>query len=132
MLVLSGCIEDKQVTQSPESLLTENVEVMQSPTATSTFESTDNYSYPDPAISKEKKLPEINLESFSSGYSRTNTIKLKNTWSSPGRNLNEKYYAVYTLTVKNNHNSTLDFKLDDLQLATGEEKLNASTIITHL
>lgn len=130
MLVLSGCIEDKQVTQSPESLLTENVEVMQSPRATSTFKSTDNYSYPDPALLKEKKLPEINLESFSSGYVRINTKKLKYIWSSPGLNLTEKYYAAYNLTVKNNYNSTLDFKLDDLQLATGEEKFNATTIYT--
>lgn len=127
MLVLSGCIEDKKVTQSPESLLTENVEVMQSPRAISTFESTDDYSYQDPALSKEKKIPEINLESFSSRYVRKNSKKLKDKWSSD-RNLTEKYYAVFHLNIKNNHNRTLDFKLLDLQLATGDDKFNATTI----
>lgn len=127
MLVLGGCIEDKKVTQSPESLLTENVEVMQSPRATSTFESTDDYSYQDPTFSKEKKIPEINLESFSSRYVRKNSKKLKDKWSSDC-NLTEKYYAVFHLNINNNHNRTLDFKLLDLQLATGDEKFNATTI----
>lgn len=117
-LVFSGCIVDKQVTQSPESFVNENV--LQSPGAANTSENRDDYSYP--ILLKEEELPEpeISLESFSSRYYRTNSRKSKN--------LSEKYYVIYHLTVRNNYPGTLNFKLHDFRLIIGDEKFNVTTM----
>jgi len=126
-LVLSGCIGDKQVTPSLESLENETFNVMQSPTAIYTIDSLSNGSHPDPALLKEENLPQVNLVSFSSGYFRINSKKSLYSWSVPGRKLSEKYYAVYHLTLKNNYSNTLNFNSHYLHLATGDEIFNATT-----
>jgi uncharacterized protein YlzI (FlbEa/FlbD family) len=125
--VLSGCIGDKQMTPSPESLKNETIAVMQSPTAIFTIDNLSNCSYPEPVLLKEENLPEVNLVSFSSGYFRTNIKKsLLYSWGVPGRNLSEKYYVVYHLTLKNNYSNTLNFSSHYLHLVTGDEIFNTT------
>jgi len=127
-IVLSGCIGDKQITPSPDSLKNETIDVTQSQTAIYTIDNLSNCSYPEPAWLEEENLPQVNLVSFSSGYSRTNFKKtLLYSRGVHDRNLSEKYYAVYHLTLKNNYSNTLNFSSHYLHLVTGDEIFKATT-----
>jgi len=44
-----------------------------------------------------------------------------------GYNLNERYYAVYGLSIKNNGSKDLDFKLNELHVRDGEHIFNTTT-----
>lgn len=45
-----------------------------------------------------------------------------------GYNLNEKYYAVYDLSIKNNGSNNLDFKLNELHVRDGNRTFNTTNL----
>ncbi len=45
-----------------------------------------------------------------------------------GYNLNEKYYAVYDLSIKNNGSNDLDFKLNELHVRDGNRTFNTTNL----
>ncbi|WP_440945996.1 hypothetical protein ACSAZL_18235 [Methanosarcina sp. T3] len=45
-----------------------------------------------------------------------------------GYNLNERYYAIYGLSIKNNGSKNLDFKLNELHLRDGDQRFNTTTL----
>jgi hypothetical protein len=45
-----------------------------------------------------------------------------------GYNLNERYYAVYELSIKNNGSNDLDFKLNKLHVRDGDQIFNTTTL----
>lgn len=50
------------------------------------------------------------------------------TESKLGYNLNERYYAVYDLSIKNNGSNDLDFKLNELHVRDGNRTFNATKL----
>ena len=50
------------------------------------------------------------------------------TESKLGYNLNERYYAVYDLSIKNNGSMNLDFKLNELRVRDGDHIFNTTTL----
>jgi hypothetical protein len=45
-----------------------------------------------------------------------------------GYNLNERYYALYNLSIKNNGSNDLDFKLNELHLRDGDRTFNTTNL----
>lgn len=45
-----------------------------------------------------------------------------------GYNLNERYYAVYGLSIKNNGSNDFDFKLNELHVSDGDQIFNTTTL----
>lgn len=45
-----------------------------------------------------------------------------------GYNLNERYYAVYDLSIKNNGSNDLDFKLNELHVRDGDRTFNTTNL----
>ncbi len=104
LVTFSGCIEEKKVTQIPES----SSEVAVTP----------------PSIEENK--PEITITAFSSVYLRDNFDKKdRNVFT---YNISERYYAVYNLSIRNNGSVVLDFKLNEFHLRAGNETFNTSAL----
>jgi hypothetical protein len=114
-IVFSGCIEEKNVIktnesvyQEPENKIPENL-------------SSTNLS------SEVENLPEIELRSLSSICTLDNYEKMYVL----GYNITEKRYLVYNLSITNNGSKYLDFKLDELNVRDGDTIYNAETSIIH-
>ncbi len=110
-IVFSGCVEEKNVIrtnesvyQEPENKISENL-------------SSTNLS------SEVENLPEIELRSLSSIYTINNYEKMHVL----GYNITERRYLVYNLSITNNGSKYLDFKLDELNVRDGDTIYNAET-----
>jgi len=109
-VLFSGCIEEKEIVQAPNSIQNETVDV-----------SSQNLTQ----SSKEENIPEIKITSFSSIYTQENYYdNIKHHYS---YNISERYYAAYNLSIKNKGSEPLYFKLDELRLRDGDRIFNATT-----
>ena len=128
-IVFSGCVEEKNVIKTNES-------VHQEPENTTP----ENMSSTN-VSSKAEKLPEIELRSLLSIYTLSNSEKREadfSNWENApdnryalGYNITERHYLVYNLSITNNGSRDLDFKLDELNVRDGDTIYNAETSTVH-
>jgi hypothetical protein len=114
-IVFSGCVEEKNVIKTNES-------VYQEP------ENTTPENLLSTNLSSEvENLPEIELRSLSSIYTLDNYEKMYVL----GYNITERRYLVYNLSIRNNGSKYLDFELDELNVRDGDTIYNAETSTKH-
>jgi hypothetical protein len=99
-ILFSGCVEEKNATQTNGSVYQESVNL------TPENRSLTTLSF------EEVNIPEIEIRSFSSIYTHNSLEKenesLYKVEEGYGYNLTEKCYTVYNLSIKNNNSNNLD------------------------
>ena len=108
-IIFSGCVEESKVNQSNKSVHQGQVNV-----------TPENLSSKN--LSREKKIPEVEVKSFSSIHMHDN--------SETGYNIAERCYAVYGLSIKNNGSNNLNFKLNKLHVRDGDYIFNTTNLDT--
>jgi hypothetical protein len=114
-IVFSGCVEEKNVIKTNESVYQES-------------ENTTPENLSSTNLSSEvENFPKIELRSFSSIYTLGNYEKMYVL----GYNITERRYLVYNLSITNNGSEDLDFKLDELIVRNGDTIYNTETTNIH-